>query len=223
MIELTSQAFDTRKLEQAGDALPFVLSTALNRVAFEGREASIAEMRKVFDDPTGFTLRGTLVDKATKTAPTAIVYLRPEVSRYLEAQIEGGERNAKALEVGLRKRNLWGRGSIPSDTYFVPTSHYRKGKGGNLTKGRAKAILNETKKRDGKFFLLIDDKDSRPYVYERIRGGKDVRLALIGVKPPQYRERFDFHSTVENAVKKTYARTLETVLDDTLPESGKFR
>lgn len=222
MFKLKVPTKSTRaKLKEAGKQVPFAVSLALNDVAFKARQDQKKYLSRVLDAPIPFTLNGVLYDKATKRDLKAYVYLRDEVAKYLSPQIEGGTRNDKGLEVGLKSRNSIRGNNIPRGVFFIPTKAYQTGRGGNITKGKARKILEETKKKDGSFFLFIDDEDGRPLVFERLRGGKDVRLALIGVQSVQYKKRVKFYDQLERIVAKTFDKALNDALDRVLPESDK--
>ncbi|QFU04579.1 hypothetical protein FIU82_06055 [Pseudoalteromonas sp. THAF3] len=207
------------KLKEAGDQVPYATSLAINDVAYQSRLALQSHMARVLDAPIPFTLRGVRYDKASKRNLRALVYLRDEVARYMEAQIEGGTRDEKGLEVGLKASRLFTRNNIPRDTYFIPTKAYQTGRGGNITKAKARKILEETKRPDGKFFMFQDDRDERPLVFERMRGGKDLRLALVGVGTPKYSKRVKFEETVAETVERTFRKALDKALDKALPAS----
>lgn len=209
------------KLKEAADQVPFAVSKALNEVAYQSRVDMRKYMSRIFNAPIPFTLNGVLYKRSTKRDLKALVYLRDEVANYLEAQIEGGSRDDKGLEVGLKSRSIFKRNNIPRGVFFIPMPAYRTGRGGNITKARARKILEETKKKDGKFFLMVDDEDGRPLVFEKMRGGKDVRLALIGVNTVRYKKKLDFLEQVEKTVAKTFAKALDKALDDALPKPDK--
>lgn len=206
------------KLKEAGDQVPFAMSRALNDVAFEARRDMQGYLRRVLDAPVPFTLNGVLYAKATKKDLRAYVYLRDEVARYMEHQIEGGTRDAKGMEVGLRGRRLFGSKGVPSDAYFIPTKHYQSARGGNISKSRARQIVQETKKRDGKFFLFQEDGSNRLFVFEKLRQGRDLRLALIGVDAPRYTKRVKFLETLQRSVEASFAKALDRNLDKALPD-----
>ena len=208
----------TLKLKKAEDSIPYVVSRALNDVAFKARKDIAPYLSAKIDNPVPFTLRGTLVQQSSKQNLRAIVYLREEVARYLEPLIEGGERSFKGPEVGI-KATPWYKFFASSDTaYFVPATHLRTGRGGNITKGKARKIVQEIRKKNGRFFLWQDDTNGRTHIMERVNKN-EIRLALFGLDNVKYREQIDYVGKLEDLVKRSYAKALERRLDDLLPPS----
>lgn len=71
--------------------VPYAAARAVNALAFEVMRTERAAMPHIFDHPRPFTERGTVVlQKASKSNPTAIIGLRPEVEKYLEPYEFGG-------------------------------------------------------------------------------------------------------------------------------------
>lgn len=61
------------------DQVPYAASVALNKTAFDVREAEIENLFKVFDGVTPFTKGGMRYEKATKRYLVASVYVEPDV------------------------------------------------------------------------------------------------------------------------------------------------
>jgi len=80
----------TRLVAALAKQLPFAMATAANDLAFQVQRAEAAAMLSTFKHPRPFTARSVQVDKATKTAPTATVFVRPEVAKYLQPYETGG-------------------------------------------------------------------------------------------------------------------------------------
>jgi hypothetical protein len=109
-----------KKLGTAARQLPFAAATALNATAFDARAAVVKEKSSVFDRPTPFIQKGTLVRKATKTNLVAEVYedfqgpggksVDPE--RVLRAEVFGGARRYKRAEVALQRIGVMLPGQI---------------------------------------------------------------------------------------------------------------
>ena len=204
----------------AADQIPFITSKTLNDLAFESRDAVKDSFRRNLDRPVNFTLNGARVLKSSKTDLRATIYLDPRVSRYLDPLLEGGTRNDKGLEVGLKARGFLGwlrsRFNINS-TQFLPVERLRTGEGGNITAARARTVLAETRKRNGTYFMGKTS-DGRPMIYQRFAKGK-VRAAFIGIKEARYDKTLSFNKPIENFVQLKYERKLRANLDKYLPPS----
>jgi hypothetical protein len=107
---------DIRKISRALDEfaykqLPFATAQAINATAEKLRIAQRANMSKVLDAPTPFTLNAIAIKKATKSNPTAIVYVKPVAAAYLMPYETGGlnKLNSAALLKPVRaKVNQYG-------------------------------------------------------------------------------------------------------------------
>lgn len=120
------------KLSAMARQLPFAAATALNATAFDAREAVIKEKAAVFDRPTPFILKGTLVRKATKANLVAEVYedfqgpggksVDPE--RVLKAEVFGGPRRFKRAEVALQRIGVMLPGQVMVPGAGAPLDAY---------------------------------------------------------------------------------------------------
>jgi hypothetical protein len=81
----------TQALAAAAKQIPFATAVALNDLAFQVQRGEIAAMsNEVFEHPRPFTARSTRVIKADKVRQRAMVYVRPEVAKYLAPYEFGG-------------------------------------------------------------------------------------------------------------------------------------
>jgi hypothetical protein len=88
----------TRTLDDAAKRqVPFAAARALTALAFAVQRAERAATTQVFEHPRPFTQRSVLVDKATKVAPAATVYVRPEAAEYLAPYEFGGVHHLPGL------------------------------------------------------------------------------------------------------------------------------
>jgi hypothetical protein len=78
--------------------LPFAISQALNKTAFDMRDAMNGATRQYFKNPVPFTQRAFLVNKSNKRDLTAKVYAERRRARYLRTLISGGVRGQKPVE-----------------------------------------------------------------------------------------------------------------------------
>ncbi|AMM13335.1 hypothetical protein AX768_03630 [Burkholderia sp. PAMC 28687] len=79
--------------------MPFAASQAVNAAAVKIQAAEQANMRKVLDEPTPFTINSVGVKKGNKSNPTAIVFVKPIAAGYLDPYEIGGTNklNSRAL------------------------------------------------------------------------------------------------------------------------------
>lgn len=99
-----SVRFDVKSLNRKLDALtskqlPFATAQAINAVAKRLQAAEQANMAKVLDKPTPFTLNSVSVKRANKSSLTAMVYVKDIAAAYLLPYEAGGQNklNARAL------------------------------------------------------------------------------------------------------------------------------
>lgn len=147
--------------------LPFAISKALNETGFLVIKDLKAEMTKVFDNPTPYTLRSTRFQKATKTKLSFEIGLQDFPGRYdqkddedtlnlrvsgtskgqqtagnkfLYPQIYGGTRNARSSERRLREI-----GVLDNDQFWVKGEGARLDRYGNIAPGQIVQILSALK------------------------------------------------------------------------------
>jgi len=70
--------------------IPFAKAAAVNDLAFQVQRAENDAMKEIFHRPRPFTQKATAVRKATKSAPAALVFLKPAQERYLAPYENGG-------------------------------------------------------------------------------------------------------------------------------------
>lgn len=148
--------------------LPFAGIVAATRSAKEAETGLKAEMGRVFDRPTRFTLGGLRVDPATKADPVANVFFRDfaakgtPAGKYLLPQVAGGERRAKRFENAMRNAGQLGPGE-----FLVPARGYPLDQHGNLPRGLYQKILTQLRaSRDA-----AQNETARSGARRRRRGG----------------------------------------------------
>lgn len=105
----------------------------LDDTAFDVEAELVSEMKRVFDNPTKFTLNSLKVNKTKNHNMEASVWLR-EPSRmkdhYLLPTIDGGQRKLKGFERAI------------GDVKFYPARGARLNKFGNVSQGLIKQIMS---------------------------------------------------------------------------------
>lgn len=205
--------------------LPFALARALTDGARAGREAIRAEMRRVFDRPTPFTLASFQIVPARRDRLEARIETKAQgAEHYLLVQERGGtrrltrtEQNVAAVvpELGLKA--------------LVPAGAARLDRYGNWSAGERNQVLSalgaqrdrtanttaRSRRRNptrNDYFIPDPELDGlAAHVYRRNRSGVAV-VALILRRPPVYRARFDWRTVGERAsaeaVKAAFPRRL---------------
>lgn len=209
--------------------LTFATMQAVNATAFEIRHVWKRTAQRVFDRPTSMTVNAVLYNKATKQQPYATIFIKDEAhkgtppAKYLQPQVDGGQRRLKGMERLLQGANL-----MPGNRYAVPGKTAPLDAYGNVKSGIVRKILsqsraglemgytsNETdagrerrlrrqKKRGGggSYFVLQKQRGKlMPGIYERMQGGHGtaggVRSIYVFVTTPTYSARYDIYGLAQ--------------------------
>lgn len=237
MVAISVQADIERALGKVGkwqQQVPYATSVALNKTAFDVRDAEVQAMRAEFDRPTAFTLNSLYVRPATKQLLEAVVGLKDDVSKgtpawkYLLPEIKGGDRRVKRFE-----RALQSKGYLPNGMMVVPGVGAKLDAYGNADRAQLVSILaylqafgeqgykaNTTqKKRDalrakGTDYFVINRKrhNIKAFgVYERrtFSAGSAIRPVYVFVRKPVYRSRWDFFGIAQRVVAQRFGLNFE--------------
>lgn len=143
MIEIKLDGFADlkRKLADAPRKLETATQRALLKSAHAVKDAEQAEMRRIFDRPTRWTM-GAMKVKATDKMTVSVGILDPDgyykrASSYLGTQVSGGGRKLKAFE-----KSLQARGIMPSGWFAVPGIGAKMDAYGNMSAGQIRQILS---------------------------------------------------------------------------------
>lgn len=123
--------------------LPYAMTLALNNTAKIVERALYAEMKRVFDRPTAYTMNSLWVKLATKQTLKSVIRFKDRAGKgtpaekYLGPQVRGGPRHWKRHEKALQKVGL-----LPSGMFCVPGSAARIDRDGNMDKGQIVQILS---------------------------------------------------------------------------------
>ncbi|MDD5405054.1 MAG: hypothetical protein PHZ14_11035 [Sulfuricella sp.] len=219
----------TRKVEVSSQR-------ALIKIAGHIRDAEKAEMGRVFDRPTRWTL-GAMKVKITSKMEVSVGIIDTEgaykrAQNYLGTQVSGGSRKLKAMERALQSRGL-----MPAGTYIVPGVGARIDAFGNIATGEIRQILSwfdaaerwagstqnmlqkgrdkrrkGTKKARGFEYVAISgtgrSRHLQPGIYRRtfFGFGSAIKPILIFVRSVNYKPRFDFGGVARKAFNQ-HART----------------
>lgn len=234
----------TRRLtETQSKHVPFATVLAITRTAQLVKQAEISEMRRVFDQPTAYTLNSLFVHPATKAKPYADVFLKDDTSKgtpaakYLLPQIKGGLRPIKRFERALQRI-----GAMPNDMVAVPGRGARFDQNGNMSRGQIVQILSflrafgeqgyranrakdaKLKKGQRAYFAVFGGRgsDLPPGVYQRFgTHGVKILPVIRYVKPPLYARLFRFAEVGQRTVRMHIGPQFRQALADALTKGKR--
>lgn len=219
--------------------VPLAIAKALTFTGKAIQRELVADMGRVFDRPTRWTLNSTWLRPATVQRLEALIKIKDEAFKslpaikWLGAEIEGGYRDPKRSEQLLRSAGILGR-----DEFIVPGAGARLDAHGNMSRGQIQQILSRvgasrdplqnrigrvTKARGQSYretyFALRHPRGrlTRRGIYRRIvfpgTGLSKVEPVLIFVKRPRYRRRLRFFDIVEQVFQTRYPLQLKYELE----------
>lgn len=223
---------------------PFAAILALNYTGQIMKKDLITEMKKVFKNPTPYTLNSLQLSPAKKKNPEAEIWFRGKWIRenrdhYLWPHVYGIMRDQKPFEKALYRTGYLtsGRGK-----YVVPGQGARIDKYGNQSRGQIVQVLTALRALRGvpadvfgkpyKYKLRKGTKDYfvakkghlTPGVYQR--QGKQVKPIMIFVKRAVYRKRFDFFGVAKKAYDQHYRNEFNRAFEQAVATShfkGKWK
>ena len=176
----------------ATDKIPITIAVALTKTAKDIQTAEVAEMARVFDKPTRWTLNSVFVKPATRNNLTAVVWLKDVTAmgaseskgvpavKYLWPEIYGGQRNLKRFEKALQYANV-----LPAGMYGVPGSKARLDPYGNQSSSQIIELLSYFKamKEQGYLANITARKKAK------MKAGTKTRLGVeyFAIKQPGQR------------------------------------
>jgi hypothetical protein len=242
-----SKQWDTRELRAVLNGLAprqyqFATALTLTRVGQRVKTAEIAEMKRVFDRPTPFTLKSLYLQGATRSRQEARVWFKDfapkgtPAGKYLLPEVHGGNRQHKRFEGLLQHAGL-----LPLGRSLVPASGAQLDQYGNVSRGLYSKILsqlraqfdssaNETtrsrgrsrgRQRGGRYFYGNPGGKGRG-IWERFTFGfgsavKPVFLEVSGT--PSYRRRFDFFGVGTRVANEAFGPEFDKAAAETVRTS----
>ncbi len=220
-----------RDLDRIAKSVPKVAVEALNKTAFEVRDALKGHMRQAFDRPTPFTLNSLFVIKADERTMRAIVHLKDEratsggipANTYLAPQIEGGGRRHKRFE-----KALIAAGWMKSSQYAIPGRGVKLNQYGNVSQGLYTQVLsalraspdplqNETanskarrKRRGGYRIFPVQRNGSYIGVGRAKANSNQVEMLFFFGRQPVYKaRRFNFYGVAALTARDQLPRKIQ--------------
>ncbi|MXV35634.1 hypothetical protein GS535_03560 [Saccharibacter sp. EH611] len=208
------------------------MTNVVNSLAFDSRRAVVDGMKRVFHNPTNWTLGMFRVIKAPPGRTEAALATKDLVAgqnvgaaaaRYLSPDVFGGERGMKPSEHALSK--------VSGGQYWVPGNDAPLNASGNIKSSEIKAILShlslyedpskniseETMRalrkgkknknangQRGKYFIGKSKKSGRPIGVYKYSGtpGKVLQIIRFVAKPPHYRKILPAQEIVDDVVER---------------------
>jgi hypothetical protein len=208
-----------------GKQFKYANAVALTKTAIKIFGEEKTEIKRVFDRPTRWTQNSLYYKSAEKTdaKPQAIVATKDAsgavpAGRYLNPNIEGGDRRAKSHELRVFSKTIPGDkvklnqyGNIPGSVYTKIISDLRVSSDPYQNQpGKGKRV---DKRRGKKARFFYSDKDH--VVYER-QADRSIMPYLIMVRSVNYRPRFPFYDLAERIFDKEYPIEFERALERAL-------
>jgi hypothetical protein len=145
-IELELKGFNEffKKLDDfEKNQLLYTTARAITKTGQDVKESLVVEMKRVFSQPTPYTLNSLYLRPAKKTDLSASISPKEAwgkgtpASKFLYPQIEGGDRHLKRCE-----RALQAVGVLPPGMYIVPGAAAELDGYGNVSLGQLRQILS---------------------------------------------------------------------------------
>lgn len=144
-VKADTSGVEKRLMELAREQIPFATAYALTQTMKAAQREVQKEMPRVFDRPNRFTINSVYVKPATKTRQQAEVKIQDVAKdsstrpvQWLDAEVHGGTRKLKGLEVLLQARRV-----MPNGWYIVPTSNAPLDAFGNVGAATITKIISQ--------------------------------------------------------------------------------
>lgn len=227
-----------------------VIATALTRTAVDIKAGLQAELPRVFDRPTPYTLNSLFVKPARADRLQAETFFKDDragsgtpATKYLLPQVQGGSRSVKRFEKALQLA-----GHMPAGWFIVPGKGARLDAFGNISKGQIIQVLSQLritltagfirnlpfpskgnerkvisaiKRAGGRYFVRKPGQDKgQPGVYQREFYGKTITPVFIFVRSVNYSQRFDFDGIAKRIADERLPLQLQRAITDHLARVG---
>ncbi len=164
--------------------VPFAVSNAMNKIAFEIQRAEKAATVQHIDRPTPFTRGGFRVTKARKNKLEASIFIADDRLEYMSALVHGGE-HMRVNEPVNQKLNKYG--NIP------------------------RARMSKARASPDKFFFGIPNGmtgEENSGMWERYGRGQRIRQVLRSKRKRTIKAQFPFYEIAIKVVDRRFEATL---------------
>lgn len=200
--------------------VPFAAALAINRTGQKVKVGLVEEMKRVFKNPTPYTLNSLQLKPATKQSLKATVWFKEfggkgtAATKYLPPQVFGGSRDMKKSEKKL-------------GSFYVPGGAIRLNKYGNITPGQITKIMSSLRVFAEKGFsmnrasgtskyFVIRGRGSHliPGVWERTKSG--VKPMLIFTNNPSYSKRLAYFEVAQKMFDTNIHQEFNQAFEDAM-------
>lgn len=206
-----------RWIEDVGDQVSFATAVALTRTAKRLIPLAQDEVRRAFDRPVSYTIKGFGTTSATKVALRSSIFIKDRQAKYLLPNIVGGSRGQKPFE-----RRLGADSGV--NAHWVPGGGVKLTAAGNLSLKQIQDIA-EKLSRSGKFGAVFvgvpQNMPNAPFgIWARITRGRGRNASsgltplLVRIPQPRYRMRFDFHGVAERHAHRIFDEEFHRAFED---------
>lgn len=199
--------------------LPYAMALALTRVAQQVKRDIEAEMPRVFESPTRWTLNSLRLQAARKNNLQAVVAVKDQAARgnpalfWLAPEVYGGSRSDKRAEMALKTAGL-----LPGGMQAVPGRESTLNRFGNMTKGSiTKAVAGAQaaesgQTQDGRTKYFVMRKEGKPLGIAARFSRARMGMVMAFVSSGRYQQRLDFHGVGHKAVNSVYVTELHKAI-----------
>lgn len=199
-------------ISELGKQGAFAVVQALTATAKDVQAAEREGLEQSLDRPTPFTLNAFGVEPATKTNPTARIFMRPIQSRYLQWQIEGGQRAYKGFELKIREKTF--------NAFLIPGRDTPRDQYGNLSRADIIKITAELNSSgSARRYFAGQPKghpDLPPGVYARVNNNTSIEPLLVFATHAVYSKRFEWSAIAKRTIDAVFERNLSQALTKSL-------
>tara|TARA_R100001163_G_scaffold37394_1_gene28610 strand:- start:45 stop:632 length:588 start_codon:yes stop_codon:yes gene_type:complete len=149
--------------------IPFATANAINQTLFQTRKVMMKQTEQKLNNPTPFTVKSFLVDKAKKTKLSGMLFIREAAEKYLKFQILGGTRSS-------------------GKKFSIPTSNAKLNRYGNIVGKRTGLI-----KKQSQFLQTINGVTG---VWERQSDNK-LKLIIALKNSANYKPKLPFYTIAQ--------------------------
>lgn len=223
-------------LDRHARRMGYVTYTTLNRTAAAVLADEQAEMKRVLDRPTPYTLNSMRIEYARRNSLTARVLFKDGLGnknrspeRWIGRQVSGGPRGMKAAEGRISREVIGGQ-----QLYLVPTRYAPLDAYGNVSRAVIVKILSSIqalgdasanrrrrsrgRRRDEEYFAIYSNRPGlKPGIYRRMRtafGAGVIPIFTFAKNAPKYSSRYDFYGTAERSAARHLPRIWAEVLSE---------
>lgn len=243
---------ETKLKALTGGMMAEAMSGAMTRTAATARRDVMAELPKVFHEPTRFTVNSIRYKPSMREQHEARVLVSDDAAKgmsprkYLGPEIAGGPRSRKRSE-----RALTSRGLIDAGQFIVPGKAAPLDRHGNIPAGVMTQVLSKLKafgeqgyranisdarqRRLEKAKRAVRSTRTDIFVGHAKRGGEPIAvyqlagrghvrplLGLVG-KAPNYKVRFDFFGMVEKSAALNWTKEVGKAVEAAFKKAAAGR